>query len=396
MDIQTVAFSLSPHGFPWVPFPETTTSPCLLPVPGKYEVECFIILAFSVFGWLHSTMCPWRGPLSFLGRILEQTWLSAAKRCSESVSRVVPVGFFHSQCHWRETGHQVYYSRVGCCDWSSLRHFLLPLKLAGCPALQLPAEMLDMLLWCIRFSYCWPHAEWYRSALRDLYLHGLPGDYLSLSQSPANFLTCRARILLGQWVSFGFQASCKIHQTFSCLHSFSAAIISYTVHFSQTLDVWNLVKAEDGVKCEWTASVSLGSLALFPRCCTVDLLCVGFTVFFFCFVLFLRERWHLLQYCDDYLNCKLYRVHNCSPFSVGNPYKIVFSDHFFLFLVFFFVFFFPLTVENQIVQLQSLSSSLGIVCFYFLEPMIKRNLKTVNKYYCAEIWMSLQKCIWMS
>lgn len=341
MDIQTVAFSLSPHGFPWVPFPETTTSPCLLPVPGKYEVECFIILAFSVFGWLHSTMCPWRGPLSFLGRILEQTWLSAAKRCSESVSRVVPVGFFHSQCHWRETGHQVYYSRVGCCDWSSLRHFLLPLKLAGCPALQLPAEMLDMLLWCIRFSYCWPHAEWYRSALRDLYLHGLPGDYLSLSQSPANFLTCRARILLGQWVSFGFQASCKIHQTFSCLHSFSAAIISYTVHFSQTLDVWNLVKAEDGVKCEWTASVSLGSLALFPRCCTVDLLCVGFTVFFFCFVLFLRERWHLLQYCDDYLNCKLYRVHNCSPFSVGNPYKIVFSDHFFLFLVFFCVFFFP-------------------------------------------------------
>lgn len=391
MDIQTVAFSLSPHGFPWVPFPETTTSPCLLPVPGKYEVEYFIILAFSVFGWLHSTMCPWRGPLSFLGRILEQTWLSAAKRCSESVSRVVPVGFFHSQCHWRETGHQVYYSRVGCCDWSSLRHFLLPLKLAGCPALQLPAEMLDMLLWCIRFSYCWPHAEWYRSALRDLYLHGLPGDYLSLSQSPANFLTCRARILLGQWVSFGFQASCKIHQTFSCLHSFSAAIISYTVHFSQTLDVWNLVKAEDGVKCEWTASVSLGSLALFPRCCTVDLLCVGFTVFFF--VLFLRERWHLLQYCDDYLNCKLYRVHNCSPFSVGNPYKIVFSDHFFLL---FFFFFSPLTVENQIVQLQSLSSSLGIVCFYFLEPMIKRNLKTVNKYYCAEIWMSLQKCIWMS
>lgn len=181
--------------------------------------------------------------------------------------------------------NQVYYSQVGCCDWSSLRHFLLPLKLAGCPALQLPAEMLDMLLWCIRFSYCWPHAEWYRSALRDLYLHGLPGDYLSLSQSPANFLTCRARILLGQWVSFGFQASCKIHQTFSCLHSFSAAIISYTVHFSQTLDVWNLVKAEDGVKCEWTASVSLGSLALFPRCCTVDLLCVGFTVFFFfCFV----------------------------------------------------------------------------------------------------------------
>lgn len=395
MDIQTVAFSLSPHGFPWVPFPETTTSPCLLPVPGKYEVECFIILAFSVFGWLHSTMCPWRGPLSFLGRILEQTWLSAAKRCSESVSRVVPVGFFHSQCHWRETGHQVYYSRVGCCDWSSLRHFLLPLKLAGCPALQLPAEMLDMLLWCIRFSYCWPHVEWYRSALRDLYLHGLPGDYLSLSQSPANFLTCRARILLGQWVSFGFQASCKIHQTFSCLHSFSAAIISYTVHFSQTLDVWNLVKAEDGVKCEWTASVSLGSLALFPRCCTVDLLCVGFTVFFFCFVLFLRERWHLLQYCDDYLNCKLYRVHNCSPFSVGNPYKIVFSDHFFLFLVFFFFcVFFPLTGKSNCTAPEFIL--LPRHCFYFLEPMIKRNLKTVNKYYCAEIWMSLQKCIWMS
>lgn len=395
MDIQTVAFSLSPHGFPWVPFPETTTSPCLLPVPGKYEVECFIILAFSVFGWLHSTMCPWRGPLSFLGRILEQTWLSAAKRCSESVSRVVPVGFFHSQCHWRETGHQVYYSRVGCCDWSSLRHFLLPLKLAGCPALQLPAEMLDMLLWCIRFSYCWPHVEWYRSALRDLYLHGLPGDYLSLSQSPANFLTCRARILLGQWVSFGFQASCKIHQTFSCLHSFSAAIISYTVHFSQTLDVWNLVKAEDGVKCEWTASVSLGSLALFPRCCTVDLLCVGFTVFFFVLFCF----WGRGDICYNIVMI-IWTV-NCTEFTIVVRFLLgihikSYSLIIFSFFWFFFCFFFPLTVENQIVQLQSLSSSLGIVCFYFLEPMIKRNLKTVNKYYCAEIWMSLQKCIWMS
>lgn len=213
-------------------------------------------------------------------------------------------------------------------------------------------------------------------------------ETIFLSLSPANFLTCRARILLGQWVSFGFQASCKIHQTFSCLRSFSAAIISYTVHFSQTLDVCNLVKAEDGVKCEWTASVSLGSLALFPRCCTVDLLCVGFTVFFI-FIF-----WGRGDICYNIVMI-IWTV-NCTEFTIVVCFLLGIHIKSYSLIIFSFFFFSLLTVENQIVQLQSLSSSLGIVCFYFLEPMIKRNLKTVNKYYCAEIWMSLQKCIWMS
>lgn len=89
---------------------------------------------------------------------------------------------------------------------------------------------------------------------------------------------------------------------------------------------------------------------------------------------------------------------NCTEFTIVVRFLlgIHIKSYSLIIFSFFCFFFFPLTVENQIVQLQSLSCSLGIVCFYFLEPMIKRNLKTVNKYYCAEIWMSLQKCIWMS
>lgn len=50
-------FSLqhSPWIPPRVPFPETTTtttSPCLLPVPENYKVECFCFFD-------HSTLCPW-------------------------------------------------------------------------------------------------------------------------------------------------------------------------------------------------------------------------------------------------------------------------------------------------------------------------------------------------
>lgn len=220
-------------------------------------------------------------------------------------------------------------------------------------------------------------------------------ETISLSQSPANFLTCRARILLGQWVSFGFQASCKIHQTFSCLHSFSAAIISYTVHFSQTLDVCNLVKAEDGVKCEWTASVSLGSLALFPRCCTVDLLCVGFTVFLFYFFFL----WGRGDICYNIVmiiwtvNCTAFTIVVC--FLLGIHIKS-YSLIIFSFFCFVFVLFFSPDCGKSNCTAPEFILLPRHCFFYFLEPMIKRNLKTVNKYYCAEIWMSLQKCIWMS
>lgn len=133
------------------------------------------------------------------------------------------------------------------------------------------------------------------------------------------------------------------------------------------------------------------SSLLYCRLTVCWIYCI-FILFFFS----LRERWHLLQYCDDYLNCKLYRVHNCSLFSVGNPYKIVFSDHFFLFLFCFCFVFFPWLWKIKLYSSRVYPPPSALFFFYFLEPMIKRNLKTVNKYYCAEIWMSLQKCIWMS
>lgn len=37
--------------------PETTTSPCLLPVPGKYEVECLLTITFHLVS-LTSKLCP--------------------------------------------------------------------------------------------------------------------------------------------------------------------------------------------------------------------------------------------------------------------------------------------------------------------------------------------------
>lgn len=97
--------------------------------------------------------------------------------------------------------------------------------------------------------------------------------------------------------------------------------------------------------------------------------------------------WHLLQYCDDYL-----KIVNCTEFtvilfvlSVGIPYKIC--------IIWFFLF--PLRLwKIKLYSSKSLSSPQH--CFFFFRAMIKRNLKTVNKYYCVEIWMSLQKCIWMS
>lgn len=135
------------------------------------------------------------------------------------------------------------------------------------------------------------------------------------------------------------------------------------------------------LKCEWMNGLGLfgfsGTFSLLLYCRIVlDLLYI-----------FLWGRglgWHLLQYCDDYL-----KIVNCTEFtlilfvlSVGIPYKICIRW-----------FFFPSqTVENQIVQLQEFI----LPSAFFFRVMIKRNLKTVNKYYCVEIWMSLQKCIWMS
>lgn len=97
--------------------------------------------------------------------------------------------------------------------------------------------------------------------------------------------------------------------------------------------------------------------------------------------------WHLLQYCDDYL-----KIVNCTEFtiilfvlSVGIPYKICI-------LWLFFVSLSDCGKSDCTAPEFILPSAL----FSFFRAIIKRNLKTVNKYYCVEIWMSLQKCIWMS
>lgn len=153
---------------------------------------------------------------------------------------------------------------------------------------------IDVLLWCIYFLLSRPHTERYRSTLYALYLHGLSGDdseravWLQL-----NFLTCRAHTLLGQRDVNGFQSSCKINNFFMSFHS--------TFHFSShyfwdtslqsDLCLWlclahipvcqSCVNQSKGqFKCEWMASVFLGSLALFPCCCTVELSWI-YCIFFF-------------------------------------------------------------------------------------------------------------------
>lgn len=135
--------------------------------------------------------------------------------------------------------------------------------------------------------------------------------------------------------------------------------------------------------CEWMASVFFGfsgtfSLLLYCRI-VLDLLYI---------LLWGRGvGWHLLQYCDDYL-----KIVNCTEFtiilfvlSVGIPYKICI-------LWLFFVSLSDCGKSDCTAPEFILPSAL----FSFFRAMIKRNLKTVNKYYCVEIWMSLQKCIWMS
>lgn len=146
------------------------------------------------------------------------------------------------------------------------------------------------------------------------------------------------------------------------------------------------------LKCEWTAHglYFSGFSGTFSCCCTVELSWI------YCIFFSLRERfrvtftailWWLFE------NCKLYSVHNCSLclfwfFSIGIPYKRSSSNIFFSLL--------PLRLwKIRLYSCKSLSSPPQFF-FSFSRAMIKRSLKTVNKYYCVEIWMSLQKCIRMS
>lgn len=72
--------------------PETTTSPCLLPVPGKYKVECF-------FWPSRSTLCPWRA------------------RCLFEIPQSNTTRFSFRKCCWRRWGaseRKVFMSHF-CC-----------------------------------------------------------------------------------------------------------------------------------------------------------------------------------------------------------------------------------------------------------------------------------------
>lgn len=126
--------------------------------------------------------------------------------------------------------------------------------------------------------------------------------------------------------------------------------------------VSKLCKSKKGqLKCEWMAEVSLGSLALFPCCCTVELSWI-YCIFFF------EGRglgWHLLQYCDDYL-----RIVNCTEFTLYSSFFLLG----FLIKYVFLNFVFPSqTVENPIVQLQEFI--LPSALFFFSELWLRDVLK---------------------
>lgn len=137
-----------------------------------------------------------------------------------------------------------------------------------------------------------------------------------------------------------------------------------------------------------TVKVWMNGFGLFGFSGTFSLLLYCRIVFDLLYI-FLWGRglgWHLLQYCDDYL-----KIVNCTVFTIV---VFVFLLGFHIQDVFFDFFFFSLRLwKIKLYSSKSLSSPQH--CLFF-RAMIKRNLKSVNKYYCVEIWMSLQKCIWMS
>lgn len=118
--------------------PETTTS--LLPVPGKYEVEC-------LFFWpSHSTLCPW---LSFWkkknaeqhGSVQYQKCCRRCYRASEIFKKRKKKKVFTSHFCWflslcvvnqkkPNTGYRASLWFQGwICDWSSLQHGLFSSRL---------------------------------------------------------------------------------------------------------------------------------------------------------------------------------------------------------------------------------------------------------------------------
>lgn len=142
-----------------------------------------------------------------------------------------------------------------------------------------------------------------------------------------------------------------------------------------------------------TVKVWMNGWGLFGFSGTFSLLLYCRIVLDLLYIFFLWGRglgWHLLQYCDDYL-----KIVNCTEFTL---YSLFFLLGFLIKYVFFnFVFSLSRLWKIQLYSSKSLSSPQH--CFFVLfcfSELWLREILTVNKYYCVEIWMSLQKCIWMS
>lgn len=118
---------------------------------------------------------------------------------------------------------------------------------------------------------------------------------------------------------------------------------------------------ERTLKCvnDWLRS--LGSLALFSCCCTVE----GSWIYCIFFPLRRGLGWHLLQYCDDYM-----KIVNCTEFT----YRICSFKFWFHIKI---CIFFPQTGRSSC-TVPRFCSPRNI---FFFRAMIKSNLTSVNKYY---------------
>lgn len=166
--------------------PETTTCPCLLPVPGKYEVECFFDHRIPSRVLDVSTV--------ILNRNRRATRLDSVPG---SVVEMLRVSERETKClmsnfGWFSSFNVLNQKKPTLFNRPSfiVSEFNLWAVIFGRLARYLTAEVvdIDILLWCIYFFG--PHTEQYRSSLYALYLHGLPGDDSRRSVSPVGFVYC--------------------------------------------------------------------------------------------------------------------------------------------------------------------------------------------------------------
>lgn len=179
---------------------------------------------------------------------------------------------------------------------------------------------------------------------------------------------------------YGFQSSCNINN----IHVFSQHI---PFHFSLflvftsiglVLRVSRITVSKLCKSTQWTDNVWMNGFGLYGFSGTFSLLLYFRIVLDLLYYFSLRERFRL-----TFIAILWWLFVNCTEFTiilfvlfVGIPYKICI-----LWLCF------SLGLwKIKLYSFKSLSSPQHFVC----RAMIKRNLKTVNKYYCVEIWMSLQ------